>query len=69
MIATVFKYLVIGVAALFALKVAFAIATGLLGIAIAAAPLVLVGWVVYKIASPKKSERQITEADRRWLES
>jgi len=69
MIATIFKYLVIGIAALLALKLAFAIATGLLGIAIAAAPLVLLGWIVYKIASPKKHDRQLTEADRKWLES
>lgn len=69
MIATIFKYLVIGIAALLALKLAFAIATGLLGIAIAAAPLVLLGWVVYKIASPKRHDRQLSEADRKWLES
>jgi len=69
MIATIFKYLVIGIAALLALKLAFAIAAGILGIAIAALPLVLVGWVVYKIAAPKKHEPQLSDADRKWLES
>lgn len=69
MIATIFKYLVIGVAALVALKLAFSIAVGLLGLAIAALPLVFLGWVVYKIAAPKKHERQLSEADRKWLES
>lgn len=68
MIATIFKYLVIGVVALVALKLAFSIAVGLLGIAIAAIPLVFLGWVVYKIAAPKKSN-QLSESDRKWLES
>lgn len=69
MISTIFKYLVIGIAALLALRLAFVVATGLLALAMAAAPLVIVGWVVYKIVAPKKHERQISEADRKWLES
>ena len=65
---TFFKYLVIGIVALVALKIAFSLALGLLGLAIAAIPLVLIGWVVYKLVAPKPAP-QISDADRKWLDS
>lgn len=68
MIGTFFKYLVIGIVALVALKLALGLAMGLLGLAIAAIPLVLIGYVVYKLVGPKQPP-QISEADRKWLDS
>lgn len=70
MIANIFKYLVIGIVAIIALKIALGLAFGLLGIAVMCLPLLLVGFVVYKVIGPKKPKTpEISEADRRWLES
>lgn len=72
MIAAFFKYLVIGLAAIVALKIVFAaigFAIGLLALAIPVAALGLLGYGVYRIFGPKKSDRQISDADRKWLES
>ena len=69
MIGSFFKYLVIGIVALFALKLAFGLAMGLLGLVIGAIPLVIIGYVVYKVVAPKPSGRQISDSDRKWLDS
>ena len=70
MIANVFKYIVIGIVAIIALRIALGLAFGLIGLLIACIPLLLVGFVVYKVIGPKKPKTpEISEADRRWLES
>ena len=69
MVGSFFKYLIIGICAIVALKIAFGLAMGLLALAVGAIPLVLVGYVVYKVVGGKKQERQISDADRRWLNS
>ena len=69
MIGSFFKYLVIGIVALLALKIAFGLAIGLLGLAIGAIPLVIIGYIVYKLVAPKSSTPQISDADRKWLDS
>jgi uncharacterized membrane protein YraQ (UPF0718 family) len=70
MIGSFFKYLIIGICAIVALKIAFGLAMGLLGLAIGAIPLVIIGYVAYKvIGNNKKKDRQISDADRRWLNS
>ena len=71
MIASFFKYLIIGVAALIALKIVFAViglAVGLLALAIPLAVVAAIGFGVYKLVAPKKP-RQISDSDRKWLES
>ena len=67
--ATFFKYLVIGIAAIFALKIAIGILGFVFGLAMVAVPLALVGFVVYKIFGGGNKEKQLSEADRKWLES
>jgi hypothetical protein len=70
MIANLFKYLVIGIAAIFAFKLAIAVLGFAFGLAIVAVPCLLIGWVAYKLlGGKKKSSPQISEADRKWLES
>ncbi len=66
--ATFFKYLVIGIAALFALKIALGLLGFAFGLALIALPFAVIGFVVYKIFGPKPS-KQISDADRKWLES
>jgi uncharacterized membrane protein required for colicin V production len=68
MVASFFKYLVIGVAALLALKIALGVLGFAFGLAMVAVPFAVIGFVVYKIFGPKQS-KQISEADRKWLES
>jgi hypothetical protein len=71
MIASFFKYLIIGLVALVALKFVFAaigLAIGLLALAIPLALVAALGYGVYKVIAPKKS-KQISDADRKWLES
>ena len=69
MVGTFFKYLIIGVVAIFALKIALGIAIGLLTIAAFVVPIAVVGYVVVRLMGGGKKEKQISEADRRWLES
>jgi hypothetical protein len=68
MIGAFFKYLVIGICAIVALKIVFGLAIGLLGIAIGALPFAILGYIVYKLVAPKK-EKHLSDADRKWLES
>ena len=68
MVASFFKYLVIGVAALVALKVALGVLGFAFGLAMVAVPFAVSGFVIYKIFGPKQS-KQISDADRKWLES
>ena len=72
MIASFFKYLVIGLVALFALKIVFAaigLAIGLLALAVPLACVAALGYGVYRVLAPRKSSRQISDSDRKWLES
>jgi hypothetical protein len=68
MIASFFKYLVIGIAAIFAIKIAIGILGFAFGLLIVAVPIALVGLVAYKLLGGKSS-KQISDADRKWLES
>ena len=69
MVATFFKYLVIGICAIFALKIAVAVLGMALGLLAVALPVALIGWVAYKILGGKSESRQISDADRKWLNS
>lgn len=68
-----FKYLVIGIVALFALKVALTvvgIGIALLTLAIPVAVVAGLGYGVYRLlGGGGKSGRQISEADQKWLNS
>jgi hypothetical protein len=71
MIASFFKYLIIGLVALFALKIVLAaigMAIGLLALAIPLACVAALGYGVYRVLAPRKA-KQISDADRKWLES
>jgi O-antigen/teichoic acid export membrane protein len=67
------KYLVIGIAAIVALSLGFAVlglAVGLATLAIKIGVVVLLGYgVVRLLGGGKKRPPQISEADRKWLES
>ena len=69
MIANLFKYLIIGVCAIFAFKLAIAAIGVAFGLAVVAVPAVVIGWVAYKLLGGSKKSNQISEADRKWLES
>lgn len=69
MIGTFFKYLAIGIVAIIGLKIALGIAIGLFQLALFIVPIAVVGFVVVKVMSGGKKEPQISEADRKWLES
>jgi hypothetical protein len=69
MIANFFKYLVIGIAALFALKLAIGLVGFVFGLAMVAIPFALVGYVAYRLLGGKSKSQQISDADRKWLES
>ncbi|MEX2530172.1 MAG: hypothetical protein WD960_05305 [Gemmatimonadota bacterium] len=50
--------------------VAFSIAFGLAGfILFKVAPIVLLGWIVLKVIDSRRSKRELSPADREWLES
>ena len=71
MIASFFKYLVIGIVALLALKVALAvvgIGIALITLAIPIAIVGAIGYGVFKLIAPRPA-KQISDADRKWLES
>lgn len=69
MVASFFKYLVIGIVAIVALKLAFSLAIGLLAIAAIAVPIAVVGYIVVRVVGGGKKGRQISDADRKWLNS
>jgi len=69
-----FKYLVIGIAAIIAIGIGLSLlglALGLAALAIKIGVVVLIGYgIVYLVRGGKKHETpQISEADRKWLES
>ncbi|MGQ0815508.1 MAG: hypothetical protein ACT4O1_13805 [Gemmatimonadota bacterium] len=74
MIGTIFKYIVIGVLAVVGVGIALSllgIAFGLAMLAIKVGVVVLIGYGVVKLLGGGKKAKQpeISEADRRWLES
>ncbi|HEX6066885.1 MAG TPA: hypothetical protein VFZ04_21765 [Longimicrobiales bacterium] len=68
-----FKYLVLGIAAIIALGLGLAVlgfAVGLATLAIKIGVVVLIGYgVVRLLGGGKKRPPQLSEADRKWLES
>ena len=68
------KYLVIGIVGLIAIALGMAVlgvALGLAALAIKIGVIVLIGYGVVRLfrGGGKKNEPQISEADRKWLES
>ena len=69
-----FKYLILGIAGLIGISIGFAVlglAVGLAVLAIKVGVVVLIGYGVVKLVGGLKSsdEPQISEADRKWLNS
>ncbi len=77
MISAILTFLVMGVIAIAVAGVVLAVVGAALGLAIGIGffllfkvlPLLLVGYVVMKLIAPKSSKPQLSEADRKWLES
>ena len=75
MLSALLTFLVMGVLAIAVVGVAFTIISSVLGLAIGLGffllfkvlPLMLVGYVVMRMLAPKP--KQLSEADRKWLES
>lgn len=71
MIGKIFKFLAIGFLALIGIGIAFSLVGLVLGLAVKVAVLALIGFGVYKLVGGKSTPRtpEISEADRKWLES
>jgi predicted phage tail protein len=77
MLSAILTFLVMGVIAIAVAGVVIAVVGTALGLAVGLAffllfkvvPLLLVGYVVMKLLAPKSSKNQLSEADRKWLES
>ncbi|MBV9773289.1 MAG: hypothetical protein JO040_05030 [Gemmatimonadetes bacterium] len=79
MIAALLTLLVLGIVGIVVVGIVlalvgavFGLAFGALGLAFKALPLLLVGWLVVKLVQRKSgggSYRQISAADRKWLDS
>lgn len=71
----ILTYLLVGFVAIMVLGVVLSVVGAVFGLAIGVAsvllfkvaPLVLVGYIVMRLLSPRK--KRISEADRKWLES
>jgi predicted phage tail protein len=77
MLSAILTFLVMGVIAIAVAGVVLAVVGAALGLAIGIGffllfkvlPLMLVGYVVMRLIAPKASKHQLSEADRKWLES
>lgn len=72
MIGKIFKFIVIGFLALIGIGIAFSLIGFAIALAVKVAILGAIGFGVYKLVGGGKSkpkEPQISEADRKWLES
>jgi len=75
MISTILTFIVMGVIAIAVAGVALAVIGSAIGLAVGLGffllfkvlPLMLVGYVVLRMVAPKR--KQLSEADRKWLES
>ena len=73
MIGTIFKYAVIGILALIGIGIAFSLVSFALVLAIKVGIVAAIGYGVYKLVGGGRNKQlkqpEISEADRRWLES
>ena len=77
MIGSLLTFFAVGLVTILVAGVVLAVAGTVLGIAgslvgfllFKVAPVMLVGWVVLKVLDKKSGRRQLSDADRRWLES
>lgn len=77
MLSAILTFLVMGVIAIAVAGVVLAVVGAALGIAIGVGmfllfkvvPLLLVGYVVVRLIAPKAAKNQLSDADRKWLES
>jgi hypothetical protein len=73
MISSILRFILIGFLAIVVLGVGMTVVGMALGLAslllFKVAPLVLIGYVAVRLLGGKKNKQQISEADRKWLES
>lgn len=77
MISAILTFLVMGVIAIAVAGVVIAVVGTALGLAVGLAvfllfkvvPILLIGYVVVRLIAPKAQKNQLSEADRKWLES
>ena len=72
MIAALLTLLVLGIAGIVVVSLAFALLGVVMGVVgfllFKVAPLLLIGWVVVKLVQRSQRRSQISAADRRWLD-
>ena len=77
MISTLLTFLAVGVVSLLVVWIVISVVGSLLGLTLGiagfllfrVAPIMLLGWIVLKIASKVRKRGAISASDRRWLES
>ena len=77
MLSAILTFLVMGVIAIAAVGVVLAVVGAVLGLAIGLTafllfkvlPVMLIGYLVVRLIAPKSPKNQLSEADRKWLES
>ncbi len=67
MISSLLTYLVVGFLVIVVLGMALSAVGLAIGLLVKVLPLILIGYVAFKFFGPKRKE--ISEADRKWLES
>lgn len=71
MIGQIFKFIIVGFLALIGIGIAFSLIGFAIALAVKIGVLALIGFGIYKVIGIGKrpKEPQISEADRKWLES
>jgi archaellum biogenesis protein FlaJ (TadC family) len=70
MISSLLTYLVVGFLAIVVLGLTLSAVGVAIGLLVKVLPLVLIGYVAVKVFGPKhRQQKEISEADRKWLES
>lgn len=69
MISSVLTYLVVGFIAIVVLGLTLSAVGVAIGLLFKVLPLILIGYVAVKFFGPKKRHKEISDEDRRWLES
>jgi hypothetical protein len=69
MISSVLTYLVVGFLAIVVLGLTLSAVGVAIGLLFKVLPLILIGYVAVKFFGRKNRQKEISEADRKWLES
>lgn len=69
MISSLLTYLVVGFLAIVVLGLTLSVVGVAIGLLFKVLPLVLIGYVAVRFFGPKRRQKEISEEDRKWLES